>query len=223
VSCRGALVAALAALAAAAVGACGSGASVSPAPTALAVRAAGCSAVDSLATGARVRPRLVLTVAHVLHGADAVTVDGQPATVVALDDRLDAALLSVAPSAGADAPVEMAARPSSGAARVVTADGASAAPVSRVVEADVEVDGAGTSDPTPRSTLVHRRVLELARAVESGESGAPVVDRRGRLIGMVFATSREGDRSYAVTVDELRPFVAAADPDAPPVALGSCR
>jgi S1-C subfamily serine protease len=213
---------AVTALAAAALGTCGSDPAVAPAPTALQVRAAGCSAVDTLATGAVVGPGLVLTVAHALHGADEVSVDGRPADVVALDDRVDAALLTVASgTSGSTVPVALADRADSGAARVVTVDGTTSTRVARVVQAEVEAGG--VSDAPTDSGFVPRRVLELPLQLESGDSGAPVVDRRARLIGMVFATSREGARSYAVAVDELAPFIAGAHADGPPVDLGACR
>jgi len=105
---------------------------------------------------------------------------------------------------------------------MITIDGPRPTTVGRVVEASVDVDGPGATSASG-STVVHRRVLELSRSLEAGDSGAPVVDRRGQLIGMVFATSTEGERSYAVAVDELAPFVERGRASAPPVDLGPCR
>ena len=201
---------------------CGSDPSASPAPDAVEVRAAGCSAVDTLATGTSVGDGLVLTVAHALHGADSVTANGRPATVVALDDRLDAALLAVRPPTPDSGPVALADRAPAGPARVVTIDGPRPTTVSRVVGASVDVDGTGATSASG-STFVRRRVLELSRSLEAGDSGAPVVDRRSQLIGMVFATSTEGERSYAVAVDELAPFVRQGRASTTPVDLGPCR
>ena len=77
------------------------------------VRAGGCSLVDELAVGSVVGEGLVLTVAHVLRGASSVRVDGRAGDVVALDHRIDAALIATDLDA---APVEFADAPQPGAA-----------------------------------------------------------------------------------------------------------
>ena len=80
--------------------------------------------------------------------------------------------------------------------------------------------------PTLRSqrdaTRYERRALVLEADVTRGDSGAAVVGPDGSLLGMVFASStRDAGVAYAVSAEELAPFVATATTDPDPVAL-SC-
>jgi S1-C subfamily serine protease len=137
-----------------------------------------------------------LTVAHVLDGARGVLV-GVPgahpraARVLRTDRRLDLALLAV-PGLRAPAAHAGAARAGEGATVRVLRDGRSRilrATVRRPITARMHETGG-----------VHvRPALELGAAIVRGDSGAPVVDRDGRVIGMVFAVAarREGT-AYAL-------------------------
>jgi S1-C subfamily serine protease len=120
----------------------------------------------------------VVTVAHVLGGGAAVSVDGRAATIVRLDRRLDLALLRV-PGVCGDAP------------RVGAGDhdallrGRPARIVRRI---RARVDG---SAPRP--------ALEIRADVAAGDSGAPLLTSTGRVAGVVFAASRGRARTgYAV-------------------------
>jgi S1-C subfamily serine protease len=172
------------------------------------VHASGCSLRDALARGIVVAPGVVLTVAHVVRGATGVTVDGSPGAVVAIDPRIDAALVRARTTTGT---VEAAASARPGPAvlegQPVT--------VQRTVTADVE---------EPHDATTYRRAaLVLAGHVERGQSGSAVLDPRGRLLGMVFAASRDvDDVAYAVDVGELRAFVASSLDHTSPVDLGRC-
>ena len=46
-----------------------------------------------------------------------------------------------------------------------------------------------------------RVVVPLRGAVQPGESGGPVVDRRGRVVAMIFGGTRDGQGGYAVPVE----------------------
>ncbi len=48
-----------------------------------------------------------------------------------------------------------------------------------------------------------RAGIEVAADIQSGDSGGPIVDRDGRVLGMVFATARQGERGWAVAASEL--------------------
>ena len=182
---------------------------VVPAERVREVRATGCSPGDEIATGVDVGAGLVLTVAHPLRGASAVTVDGAPATVVALDHRIDAAVLA----AGRDLPAMAMARPAPGPARLLTADGARAVHIGRPVTVRIE---------EPRDGTVHARAgVVLDGALTQGDSGAAVIDRAGRLVGLAFATSTEAARAYAVSAAELQPLIESANGRSP-VGTGSC-
>ena len=105
-------------------------------------------------------------------------VEGRRAAVVRRDDRLDVAVLAVPGVDGA--PVRVAA----GATRVVV--GGRAARVVRRITA--RVDGAAA-----------RPALELRARVARGQSGTPVLTPGGKLVGMIFARSRErAGVAYAV-------------------------
>ena len=124
----------------------------------------------------------VVTAAHVLEGAGAVTVDGRAATIVRLDRRNDLALLRVpglegeAPRLGGGDTTRVLDRP---------------APIVRHVTARVD-RGA------PRPALIVRA------AVAAGDSGAPLVTDSGRVAGVVFARSRtRASTAYAVDAAPL--------------------
>jgi S1-C subfamily serine protease len=144
----------------------------------------GGSGTTEFATGFGAGGDRVVTVAHVLDAGPAVSVDGRRATVVRVDRRDDLAVLAVAglkarairTGAGASGPVALLGRP---------------ARVRRAVTAIVRRD--------PRAEAVRRPALDLDAAVAAGDSGAPVIGRDGRVVGVLFAASRERARTaYAV-------------------------
>ena len=61
-----------------------------------------------------------------------------------------------------------------------------------------------------------RVVVPMRGKVQPGESGGPVVDRRGSVVAMVFAGAKHGSSSFAIPVDlvlrgvttQLRPVSA---------------
>jgi S1-C subfamily serine protease len=166
----------------------------------------------ALATGVAVDDHLVLTVAHALGDADQVRVAGRRACVLVVDRRRDVAVLGVPGLRMPALTLAERARPGDAWLARLTDDAAaqprprpevSLIAVRRLVAARVhELDG----------TRHEREVLELGSAAAPGVSGAPVLDERRRLIGMVFAASREHpNTAYGVTVDELaEPIEAAA-------------
>jgi S1-C subfamily serine protease len=157
--------------------------------------------VPEVATGIAAGDGRVLTVAHALAGRGAVRVAGRPARVLRVDDRLDLALLAVP---GLRAP----AMRLGGVARRVTLA--------------VLRDGR----PTPLGGAVRRRVvirfhdqpsdppeirpgLEVAASIDPGDSGAPVLDTRGRVLGVVYARSRDrADTAWAVDASAVRSLLA---------------
>jgi S1-C subfamily serine protease len=62
-------------------------------------------------------------------------------------------------------------------------------------------------------------VVPLRGAVQPGESGGPVVDRRGRVLAMIFGGTRDGDGGYAVPVELV---LDAASERLRPVPSGPC-
>jgi S1-C subfamily serine protease len=72
-------------------------------------------------------------------------------------------------------------------------------------------------------SLVKRDIYVLRATVRKGDSGGPVVDRQGKLIGVVFAASTlDGSEGYALTTGELRRLIPGAEANRSPVAVGAC-
>jgi hypothetical protein len=64
-----------------------------------------------------------------------------------------------------------------------------------------------------------RIVVPLRGAVQPGESGGPVVDRRGRVVAMIFGGTRDGRGGYAIPVELV---LEAAAGRLRPVSSGPC-
>jgi S1-C subfamily serine protease len=59
--------------------------------------------------------------------------------------------------------------------------------------------------------LVTRQVFVLQASVHPGNSGGPLIDLQGHVLGMVFATSASNpNQAYALTDDEINPDIRAA-------------
>jgi S1-C subfamily serine protease len=68
---------------------------------------------------------------------------------------------------------------------------------------------------------VTRSIAPLRGNVRHGNSGGPLVDARGRVVGTVFASTMGGDRpgGYAIPNDVVRDVLAGARS---PVSTGPC-
>jgi S1-C subfamily serine protease len=190
---------------------------------ALAVLAAGCGGRDrtgapppvlrvavtvdallpAVATGVATGNGRVLTVAHVLAGGHAVTVSGRRARVLRVDRRLDLALLA---APGVRAPV-VRLRGDAGSVRLAVLRAGRRRMLAGTVRRRVLIHW--HEQPGDRARL--RPGLELAAQVDPGDSGAPVVDRTGRLLGVLFARSSDGDATaWAVGAPALARFLAGS-------------
>jgi S1-C subfamily serine protease len=68
--------------------------------------------------------------------------------------------------------------------------------------------------------LVRREVLELAADLEPGDSGSPLVDPAGQVVGVTFAIARDrSSLAYALSTNELRELLAAPRDE---VGTGAC-
>jgi len=175
------------------------------------VQASGCGGLN-LGSGAVVGPGRVVTNAHVISGTHsvAIIVPGnrrpQRAEVVAFDAARDVAVLEVA---GLTLPPLEAAAPRHGmqAAILGYPQGGPLRAVPAAIQG--EVRGAGP-DIFGRRT-VNRDVLVLNGAAQPGNSGGPLVDMEGRLLGVVYAGSLgRPEQSYALALSEVLPVLAAA-------------
>ncbi len=194
-------------------------------PSVLKVRgiAPGCS--RSLeGTGFVVAPERVMTNAHVVAGTDEVAVetpDGRrDGRVVYYDPDTDVAIVAVpgltaqplslvseAPSAGDDA-----------IALGYPLDGPYTATPARIRE---RIDLRGPD--IYGSETVRRDVYTVRGEVRSGNSGGPLVDPTGGVVGVVFGASVENpETGFALTADEVRREVQRAGAFGAEVETGAC-
>ena len=147
--------------------------------------------------GYAVGPDLAVTAAHVVAGATEVEVttasgEALTGTVVGFDPALDAAVVR---AEGLDAPEAVLAPFPAGTTGVVAGTGEPFEVTRRVVARISDIYGDGR---------VRKSALELQAGLVRGDSGAGVVDDRGRLGGIVFAVSRaEPGVSWALDQSEL--------------------
>ncbi len=82
-----------------------------------------------------------------------------------------------------------------------------------------QIDATGTDIYGNQNT--RRQVIVLAADVRPGDSGGPLIDQRGRVAGIAFATDRGGAPiGYALSTNELRPVLDTAGSFA--VGTGPC-
>ncbi len=175
---------------------------------AVGIRASGCRTAPSLGGGAVVGDGLVVTVAHVVAGADAIDVvdrlgDSHAAHPVFIDTVDDIAILS-APDLSAD-PLEIGSFPDGQTGFYVTFDG-DGAPTAEPFEIIRRVD-ISISDIYDEGD--HRRPgYEIRADVDPGNSGAVLVSPSGIAGGLVFASSRrEEPRAWATNLALLAPIL----------------
>jgi S1-C subfamily serine protease len=68
-----------------------------------------------------------------------------------------------------------------------------------------------------------REVYSLYARVQPGNSGGPLLSPSGKVVGIVFARSLDDENTgYALTLDEARPVLDAANGSNSPVSTGGC-
>lgn len=178
-------------------------------------------------TGFVVAQGYVVTNAHVVAGereATWVTVGTRTepfrGTVVVFDPDLDVALLRVPGLTASPLPL----------ARTAPDPGAAGAAIGHPDGGDLEVIPAAVRDVFRATGYdiygrdpVTRTVIELAAAVEPGDSGGPFVTADGRASGMVFARSRaDAGTGYALTMPDVMDTVRPGLTRTAPVRTGGC-
>lgn len=176
-------------------------------------------------SGFVVAPQRVMTNAHVVAGTDQVQVEISPnnaldATVVSYDPEVDVAILKVP---GLRAPVlPLASKPAiSGLSGLVLGyplDGPYTASAARVRDR-IHLRG---PDIYNASTVV-RNVYTVRAVVRSGNSGGPLLDGSGEVLGLVFGAAVDNDETgFVLADDEISGQVAAAPNRHSEVDTGSC-
>lgn len=212
---------AAAALAIGAVGCAAEAPTPPPTGAVVGVRAGGCESIDRVGVGVAIRTAegtLIATSAHTVTGSTDIRVqitEETAATLVAFDAASDVALLTapdiddavpLASAVTVDQPARLVIRNAHGQ---VTIEEVEITRRLRVTIEDIFVEAE-----------VERRAFEFDRAVRRGESGAPVFDEHGAVLGIVYATSREREAAFAVRHEEIAALIA--DPVVPPEAA-RCR
>lgn len=157
-------------------------------------------------TGFVIAPNRVMSNAHVVAGSDSVTVeasDGKKydATVVSYDPSTDISILDV-PNLPLQ-PLVFAEQPAkTGTDAVVMGfpgGGDFVATPARVREI-IELSGPDIY----KSTTVNREVYTIRGLVRQGNSGGPMINRAGQVIGVVFgAAVDDNDTGFVMTTDEV--------------------
>jgi S1-C subfamily serine protease len=180
-------------------------------------------------TGFVIGDERVMTNAHVVAGTSEVSVEvprsgggsqTEAARVVYYDEQVDVAVLAVPGLAARPLPFNF-----SGAK---TGDNA--------VALGYPLDGPFSSSPAKvrqriqlrgpdiyESSTVTRDVYTIRGTVRSGNSGGPLVNPQGQVIGVVFgAAVDQGDTGFVLTADQVRAALDAAPGATGRVSTGSC-
>lgn len=180
-------------------------------PSLLAVRSQGRDGkFQSLGTGFLVRPDLAVTNHHVIgDGRDFVLEDSAGGTrkiiaVEAVDRDADLALLRLeAPSGKAPPVLEL-------GDSTKVAEGAPLVALGNPRGLTFSVVAGVLSG---RRTIEGRDMLQVAMPVEPGNSGGPLLDREGRVVGVITSKSLvTPNLGFAVPVERIKPLIAKPTP-----------
>ena len=176
-------------------------------------------------TGFVVSPGRVLTNAHVVAGVSMPIVQTQtqgalPAKVVYFDavkdlavlavDSLDATPLPTAATVPGNTAAAFAGYPLGGPLQVRPATVLSSGPM---LVPDITGGAKSLLD-----------VYQLAGNVQSGNSGGPLLDKDGHVVGVVFAKATSNEQvGFALTMAEAAPVIAAAPSLSNAVGAGACK
>jgi S1-C subfamily serine protease len=172
-------------------------------------------------TGFVVGPDLVATNAHVVAGesdTEVVRDDGSraTATVVAFEPERDIALLRVR---GMNRPPLPLGESSLGATGGVF--GHPGGGPLRIAPFAVASQLHATGRDIYGTSLTTRDILELRSGLRPGDSGSPLVDPAGAVVGVAFAIAPDKpDVAYALAMSELQAVLDA--PRGPEVGTGAC-
>lgn len=167
----------------------------------------------------------VATNAHVVSGTTSHSIqkpDGTTfhATLVYFDPERDVAVLYVAGFTAPGMTFGPASRGTEGAV-IGYPGGAAERVVPAVVDGQVTAEGRDIYN----QNLVTRQIFVLQATVRPGNSGGPLIDLKGRVLGMVFATSAsDPNQAYALTDEEIQSDIrdAEANPTAKDVSHYQC-
>ena len=175
-------------------------------------------------SGFVVAPQRVVTNAHVVAGTDETAVETSqgrlPARVVYFDPEVDIAVLAV-PRLQAT-PLALAGTPGrAGDSAIVLGyplDGPYTATAARIRN-QITLQGPDIYD----ANTVRRDVFTVRAQVRSGNSGGPLVNPEGQVVGVVFGASVEdSDTGFTLTDKQVQPVIEEAPSLSARVSTGSC-
>ena len=156
-------------------------------------------------SGWAVEPEIIVTNAHVLAGADDTTVTTQSgveleATPIYYEPRQDLALLRVGASLPPLPFSSERRRGESGAVLGYPENGPYALSPARIGETRVTI-----SEDSYGNGPIERTIVAMSGIIRSGNSGGPLVDPRGRVVGTVFAATTSGPQGgFAIPAEQVR-------------------
>ncbi|MFI5781400.1 MarP family serine protease [Nocardia sp. NPDC051570] len=175
-------------------------------------------------SGFVVAPERIMTNAHVVAGTTTVQVDTArgplDANVVLFDPNKDVAILEVP---GLQAPViplaPSAAKPSESAIVLGYPGGGKYTSAAARIRETLNLSGPNIY----KNGTVTREVYTLRGQVRAGNSGGPLVDTDGEVLGVVFgAAVTDEDTGYVLTLKEVQSDLDAATRSTTPVPTGEC-
>ena len=181
----------------------------------VAVRATGCGPVAN-GTAFAVAPGLLVGAAHVVSGATTVEIEWltpgstepstHPADIVGYEEASDLSLLRI----DAEVPPLVIGQAQLGATGAVLGFSASSEFLVSPARIEHYVSASGLwGSGTARSVYV------LAADVRKGQSGGPLLDRNGSVVGVAFATARgPAEVGFAFSLPELVRFLMSSGVDA---------
>lgn len=180
-------------------------------------------------TGFVIGPQLVMTNAHVVAGTDDTSVEVEnsggrtvalDAEVLLYDPAVDVAVLYIADLQAA--PLPFTASPGLPGDDVIVVgfplDGPFLATPGKIRDR-IELVGPDIYD----SGEVRRDVYTVRAVVRSGNSGGPMINPAGEVVGVVFgAALDDSETGFVLTVDQIRPILDAASGLQRAVPTGAC-
>lgn len=166
----------------------------------LSVVSRGCGG-ELVGSGVVTRGGLLVTAAHVTAGSRTawVSAAGSSTTASPVMSSLAADVATAPLPRGWPSVSRAATDPRPGTAVVVASRARGILKVRDTV-VDAYLDGTGPDDPP--------RAMRLDVTVTPGESGGPVLDRRGRLVGIVYASERGSGRALVIPASVLNAALA---------------
>ena len=188
----------------------------------LKIQGFGCGGIV-FGSGFPVGPGMVLTNAHVVAGTEGTTVRttggrSLSARVVLFDPERDVAILYV-PRLALTPLSEANAHPGTQGAAIGFPGGGNEDIEPAVINDQVRAEGRDIYG----QNLVDRSIWRTQANVRPGNSGGPLVDLDGNVVGVIFAASTsQSGQAYALTDAEVQPDIDQARGRTEPVAVGPC-